>query len=533
MTGARGGAYGLPVGPGQAYPVEEPRALGVLRNRGFLALWLSQVSTQVGGNMVLYGLTVHISGLSPTGNYSAVSLLFLCFLLPAALVSPIAGVYVDRVDQRLILVVTNLLRAAAFVAMVLAGDSLLAFYALSIFVSTASTFFAPTEAAMIPRVVPRAQLVSANGLFVFTLNASFGVGFAIAGPLVRVLAGHAGLLLAVALLYAVAALFCLPLPRTRARAVLLRPGEAVAEAETAVVSTIDELRAGLDYVGSNRRISWSLAYLALASSLIGVLGVLGPGFARTSLGLTEESFVVVIVPVFLGLVTGILLLNQYGRYLPRRRLIEGALLVLAVLIAILSVAGPLARFLRAGAEGVPAVDLGPLVSLLSIVVVIAFLAGIVYAAIAIPAQTQLQEELPEDVRGRVFGVLNMLISLSALVPIVIVGPLADRFGAEAIILGGAAATALVGVGSILRAHPPLVVSAAPRGGFAPVDPVTVTGVSLLRRGGSADAAADAGGAGGEAHASADAPRSDTPRPGDAPRASDTPRNGDERRGPSR
>lgn len=484
MTGPAGasGAYGPPGGPGHAYPVEEPRALGVLRNRGFLALWLSQVATQVGGNMVLYGLTVHIAGLSPSGNYSAVSLLFVCFLLPAVLVSPIAGVYVDRLDQRLILVVTNLLRAAAFVAMLLAGDALAVIYVLSIFVSTASTFFAPTEAAMIPRVVPRAQLVSANGLFLFTLNASFGIGFAVAGPLVRVLAGYEGLLLAVALLYGAAAAFCIVLPRTPSQAILLRPGEAVAEAETAVASTIAELRTGLAYIGANHRISWSLIYLALASSLIGVLGVLGPGFARTSLGLTEESFVVVIVPVFLGLITGVLLLNQYGRFLARRRLIEGALLALASLLAVLSVAGPLARFLSARAGRVEIVDLGPLVSLLSIVVVIAFLAGIAYASIAIPAQTQLQEELPEDVRGRVFGVLNMLISVAALIPIVIVGPLADLFGAEVIILAGGFATGIVGLGSILRAHPPAVVSAAPRGAHAPVDPLTVASVPLPRRG---------------------------------------------------
>ena len=39
-------------------PTESP--LAVLRNRSFLALWLAQVVTQVGGNMVLYGLTVEV-----------------------------------------------------------------------------------------------------------------------------------------------------------------------------------------------------------------------------------------------------------------------------------------------------------------------------------------------------------------------------------------------------------------------------------------------------------------------------------------
>ena len=47
---------------------------------------------------------------------------------------------------------------------------------------------------------------------------------------------------------------------------------------------------------------------------------------------------------------------------------------------------------------------------------------------AIPSQTQLQEDLPEDVRGRVFGVLNMLVSVASFLPIIIVGPIADLVG---------------------------------------------------------------------------------------------------------
>ena len=53
--------------------------------RNFLRLWLAQPVTQVGGNMVIYGLTVIFSA---TGSNSAVSLLLLTFLVPAVLLSP-------------------------------------------------------------------------------------------------------------------------------------------------------------------------------------------------------------------------------------------------------------------------------------------------------------------------------------------------------------------------------------------------------------------------------------------------------------
>ena len=93
-------------------PLTSESTLAVLRNRRFLALWLAQAATQVGANMVLFGLTVQIA--ETTRSTSAVSLLILTFLVPAVAFSAIAGVYVDRYDRRLILIVTNLLRAVAF-----------------------------------------------------------------------------------------------------------------------------------------------------------------------------------------------------------------------------------------------------------------------------------------------------------------------------------------------------------------------------------------------------------------------------------
>jgi MFS family permease len=58
-------------------------------------------------------------------------------------------------------------------------------------------------------------------------------------------------------------------------------------------------------------------------------------------------------------------------------------------------------------------------------VVIAILAGLEYAFVAIPAQTALQEELPADVRGRIFGILNTLLSLASFLPVIAAPAVAD------------------------------------------------------------------------------------------------------------
>ena len=95
-------------------------------------------------------------------------------------------------------------------------------------------------------------------------------------------------------------------------------------------------------------------------------------------------------------------------------------------------AGPISRLLqRADAPG--GLDLSAITSLLAVVVVIALFAGIAYGLVAIPSQTQLQEDLPADVRGRVFGVLNMLVSVASFLPIIIVGPISDLIGTTTVI----------------------------------------------------------------------------------------------------
>ena len=428
-------------------------ALDVFRNRSFLLLWIAQAATQIGGNMVIFGLTVIIS--ASTGSTTAVSALILTFLLPAVLFSALAGVFVDRMDRRLVLVLTNILRGIAFVAMFFAGDHLGLIYLLNIAVSTITVFFAPAEAAMIPILVPKKQLLSANGIFTLTLNAAFALGFTLVGPLIVKIAGAPALIIVVAALYFVAAAFCWTLPPAPAATGAAGPHDArerVREAEDAVGMVIRQLREGLDYIRGHREIRWSLSYLGIAASLVGVLGVLGPNFAKESLGLSEADFVVVVLPLGVGIVMGILLLNAYGRLIPRRRVIEGGLIALGVFLVAMALSGRISSFLGSATASGPA-TLSVLTSLLSVVVAVAFFAGIAYASVAIPAQTQLQEDLPEDVRGRVFGVLNMLVSVASFLPILIVGPIADLLGTTIVLVIVALLIVASGLASIYLRGP--------------------------------------------------------------------------------
>ena len=211
-----------------------------------------------------------------------------------------------------------------------------------------------------------------------------------------------------------------------------------------------ELLAGLRYIRDNSSVIWSLIYLSIAASVVGVMGVLGPEYVADALGLQARDFWLVVLPIGFGVVTGILALNSWGKAIARRTLIEVGLLGVGGGLALLALAKPISLAISDGASLLGDLPIDAGASALGTVIFVAYLAGAAYGLVAIPAQTALQAELPEEVRGRVFGVLNMLVSLGSFVPIIAVGPIADQIGGTNTLLGVGIGIAGIALLSITR-----------------------------------------------------------------------------------
>ena len=133
-------------------------------------------------------------------------------------------------------------------------------------------------------------MITANGLFMFSLQASFALGFAVLGPLSCTDRGRTeALILIVAVLYLVAAtpvLDAATMPRPggdRGAPRRRRPGRDGAPGRRSTSSA-----RAWSYIRHHSNIFWSLTYFTITASLIGVLGVLGTAFAKTSLGLPRR-----------------------------------------------------------------------------------------------------------------------------------------------------------------------------------------------------------------------------------------------------
>jgi len=418
----------LDLPPGAGTGTELSGAGSVFRNRAFVYLWSAQTLSQLASNMVLAALMVTVfesTGQSNTAN----AILILSFLVPAVLFSTLGGLLVERGDAKLIMLATNIVRAGGTVLFIFVAPTTTTaivplVYAINLIVATATAVFAPAELTSIPRIVDRRHLMAANSIFILTINATFAIGFGFLGPLLLNVVGPTMVYVVVAVMFGIAALAILPLPSVTPEG---EAPEVSAAAGRAVREVVGQLKEGIGFIRRHRAIAWSLTYLGVAASMIGVLGAIGPGFASDILQLRAEDFFFIMGPAGMGAVVGILFLNSYGKGIPKRLLIDIGLVAMGVTLVSLALVRLITAMLGFAVGPLEAAipSIAPITSLIAVVVVIAVFAGIEYSFVAIPSQTALQEELPAEVRGRIFGILNTLLSVASFLPVIVAPAIAD------------------------------------------------------------------------------------------------------------
>jgi MFS family permease len=161
----------------------------LLHNPQFRRLWVAQVVSQLGdwfNAVAVYALLLDL-----TGSATLVAVMMVVQLLPIALVSPMAGVVVDRMSRRTLMIAADLARAVLFAGLVFvrsADDIWLAFVLVALGV-IATAFFEPARTAMLPDVVPREHLITANALSAATWAVMLAIGASVGGA-ITVLVGR-------------------------------------------------------------------------------------------------------------------------------------------------------------------------------------------------------------------------------------------------------------------------------------------------------------------------------------------------------
>ncbi|MCC7543271.1 MFS transporter [bacterium] len=390
----------------------------VLKNRNFLKLWGAQVASQVAAQLLNYGLIIHIYELAKGTRFasSSVSLFIVAIGIPAVLFAVPAGAYADLRDRKRILNWANALRALLVPFFILFDGQLAAVYALALVVSIFSQFFVPAEGAALPRLVKEEHLPIANSFFVFTLNASFIIGYSLAAPIISRYGVHA-VYAGVTVAFVIALLLTMTLPQ-------MKPPKMVKfEFVATYRAIIKDLRLHFTKIIREETLLFPILLISIAQTIVGIIAALAPAMSQQLFdkGLAETSHFLVL-PAGVGLIIGSVIAGKLLQSQSKVRVIFIALFLAAGLLGAMVLLPLLAEVL----------PVGPVTAVLT------FGMGLLNAGILVAAQTLLQLASTDSLRGQIFGTLNMMINIAALLPVFVAGLLADFFSPLSVVgaIGG-------------------------------------------------------------------------------------------------
>ncbi|MGG7575755.1 MFS transporter [Streptomyces sirii] len=405
--------------------------------RPFRWLWASTAASNAGDGVTRTLLPLLVVAHHP--DPAAVAGLTAVNMLPWLLFALPAGVLVDRVDRRRIVLGSNLVRAAALLgaALVLADDRPLALlYALAFLLGIAETLADTAAPAMLPRLVDERHLERANGrLMAAQIVLNETAGPPVAGLLVGVTAAAA--LATGGVLYALAALLLFGL------APLVRPGREAAPGG-AGGGVLRDIREGLGFVLVDRTLRLTLAASALYGLVFSATFSMLVLLSDRTLGLSETGYGLLLAAGSLGAVAGSWLAPRAAARVPTVRLARWSLVASGAAYAALGLGRhPVLAALALAANGV-------------------FMMGW-----NIPVMSLRQRLTPEDLQGRVMSVSRLCSWGTMPVGATLGGLLAEALSVPAVFV---VCGAVLAAGALLLLAPLCEDHSPPGGRLAPTEP---------------------------------------------------------------
>ncbi|HZQ08567.1 MAG TPA: MFS transporter [Anaerolineae bacterium] len=354
-------------------------ALAVFRNRSFTLLWTAQLVSTIGS--ALTSLAASILVYRETGSALSVGLMLMATAAPSVVLGLIAGVFVDRLDRKRIMVVSDITRAALVLAIpFLVSSSIAWLYVIVLLTSCVGQFFDPAQSSVLPEVASDEELAAANSLMAISSFGATAVGFAASGLLAQISIEWAFYLDALTFVFSAACISLTRIPK-------IKP-----EGETSVSNVLHNMRAGIKYLFGSQILRSTYIVFPLIGISFGLANALLLPFATRALHATEFEYGIQEGLTSLGFVAGSLLMARVAD-----RLAAGQWLVISYI-----------------GMGVCQLIYSQLNS-----VAIAFffvtVSGFMNAPSVVARQLVLQRNTPREMRGRVASVYFVTRDVSFLV----------------------------------------------------------------------------------------------------------------------
>jgi DHA3 family macrolide efflux protein-like MFS transporter len=399
-----------------------------LWNRDFVLVWQGQLVSQVGSQAFVVATMFWIK--HATESASLMGVVMMLGTLPYVLLGSVGGVVADRASRKRIIIMCDVVAGVAVLALALAMAVaphatlflIVCVCAVSALLGAVGAFFQPAMIAVTPSLVPSERLAAANSLREASGDVAALVGQALGGVALRVLGAP--------LLFLIDGVSYLFAAGSTSLAAITTPANAANEPETRP-NMRAALREGFAYIGEQRGLAALVVVATVANFFAAPFIVVLPFFVEDTLGVASDWFGYLVASVGAGGLIGYLLAGAVRRA-------RGAFVLLACL-------GAMAAFILMLARVSTPMGAAALLAA----------AGIAGGVFNVGVITLIQKRTRDELRGRVFGLVQSLAMAATPVAMLGAGALADATGHDARVVFAACGAALIITTLCAAAHQPL------------------------------------------------------------------------------
>ena len=378
---------------------------------------VGQTITTFGSLLVQYALLWHLTLTTKSGVVLALAAVF--GFLPQAIVSIFAGVWADRVNRKVMIILSDSTIALATLGLaffMLSGvDDLWLVFLVMAVRSVGAGIQMPAISALIPQIVPTDKLMRVNGI-----NSSVQSSLLIIGPVAAAGIYSTVSLAAILFVDVVTAVIGLSLLATIAVPTLSRA------ASNDKPSYFTDLKEGLNYIFSHDLVRWVMVIYSIVFLLVVAPSNLSPLMLVRTFGGDVWLLTVLELSFGIGMVAGGALMAIFASKMDRLGLMVGTSILFGVLAVVMGFTTNLILFYT-----------------------LFFLIGLAVPAFSTSSMTLLQETVEPERQGRVFGFVGIVMAVAMPLGMAVLGPLADIVSVEILLIATGALTVLIAVVAVL------------------------------------------------------------------------------------
>jgi DHA3 family macrolide efflux protein-like MFS transporter len=378
---------------------------------------VGQTITTFGSLLVQYALLWHLTLTTKSGVVLALAAVF--GFLPQAIVSIFAGVWADRVNRKVMIIVSDSTIALATLVLaffMLSGvDDLWLVFLVMAVRSVGAGIQMPAISALIPQIVPSDKLMRVNGI-----NSSVQSSLLIIGPVAAAGIYSTVSLAAILFVDVVTAVIGLSLLATIAVPTLSRA------ASNDKPSYFTDLKEGLNYIFSHDLVRWVMVIYSIVFLLVVAPSNLSPLMLVRTFGSDVWLLTILELSFGIGMVAGGALMAIFASKVDRLGTMVGTSILFGVLAVVMGFTTNLILFYS-----------------------LFFLIGLAVPAFSTSSMTLLQETVEPERQGRVFGFVGIVMAVAMPVGMAVLGPLADIVSVEILLIATGAITVLIAVVAVL------------------------------------------------------------------------------------